>query len=247
MFYPKLFPVSLLYYCIVYVNLVKDRSSCDASVFRKVVAKVRSFSHILQIFAELFSKFFSEPGSGVRFSKAGAKVRSCFQTAKCFAKFFFESFSKAGRRGSVRLGLSCERRDSNRNSTGEPRAKLLCNITSSINASFPKAGAKVRLITGSANLLGLFLEGLAKILCKRLIYKYVIKQDFHERKRRDKEGTHYNISGGRALRARITITIRGKGHTISAFRMQTGREQGVHGMKTGCEQEENSDLHRGKR
>ena len=92
MFYPKLFPVSLLYYCIVYVNLVKDRSSCDASVFRKVVAKVRSFSHILQIFAELFSKFFSEPGSGVRFSKAGAKVRSCFQTTKCFAKFFRKFF-----------------------------------------------------------------------------------------------------------------------------------------------------------
>ena len=39
-----------------------------------------------------FRSFFSEPGSGVRFSKAGAKERSCFQTAKCFAKFFFESF-----------------------------------------------------------------------------------------------------------------------------------------------------------
>ena len=114
-----------------------------------------------------------------------------------FCEVFFESFSKAGRRGSVRLGLSCERRDSNRNSTGEPRAKLLCNITSSINASFPKAGAKVRLITGSANLSRLFLEGSAKILCKRLIYKYVIKQDFYERERRKGKGTHYNISGGR--------------------------------------------------
>ena len=164
-----------------------------------------------------------------------------------FCEVFFESFSRAGRRGSVRLGLSCERRDSNRNSTGEPHAKLLCNITSSINASFPKAGAKVRLITGSANLSRLFLEGSAKILCKRLIYKYVIKQDFYERERRKGKGTHYNISGGRALRARITITVRGKGHTISAYKIPTEREQGAHGMKTGCEQKENSDLHRGKR
>lgn len=107
-------------------------------------------------------------------------------------------------------------------------------------ASFPKAGAKVRLITGSANLSRLFLEGSAKILCKRLIYKYVIKQGFHGRKRRDKEGTHYIISGGRALRARITITVRGKGHTISAYKIPTEREQGAHGMKTGCEQKENS-------
>ena len=123
------------------------------------------------------------------------------------------------------MGLSCERRDSNRNSTGEPRAKLLCNITSSINASFPKAGAKVRLITGSANLSRLFLEGSAKILCKRLIYKYVIKQDFYERERRKGKGTHYNISGGRALRARITLP--------------TGWKKDVRNLGTGSKRKEN--------
>ena len=145
------------------------------------------------------------------------------------------------------MGLSCERRDSNRNSTGEPRAKLLCNITSSINASFPKAGAKVRLITGSANLSRLFLEGSAKILCKRLIYKYVIKQDFHERERRKGKGTHYNISGGRALRARITITYRvGKGRAEPGNREQKEGEQSADKGKTVLKGGENGGSRKGK-
>ena len=146
-FYPKLFPVSLLYYCIVYVNLIKDRSFLTPSVSGKAVAKVRSFWHILQIFAELFSKFFSERSSGVSFPKAGAKVRSYFQTAKRSAKFFSKFFSKAAGGGAVRLGLSCERRDLSRKPSGAHRAKRLCNILSSIAASFPKAGAKVRVIS----------------------------------------------------------------------------------------------------
>ena len=92
-FYPKLFPVLLLYYCIVYVNLFKDRSSWCPPFYRKAVAKVRSFSYILQIFAELFFEvFFSKLGFEVHFSKAGAKVRSYFQTTKCFEKFFFRKF-----------------------------------------------------------------------------------------------------------------------------------------------------------
>ena len=55
-------------------------------------------------FCGTFFEVFSEPGSGVRFSKAGAKVRSCFQTAKCFAKFFSKVFSKTGRKGNRPLG-----------------------------------------------------------------------------------------------------------------------------------------------
>ena len=81
------------------------------------------------------------------FPKAGAKVRSYFQTAKRFAKFFFEVFSKAAGGRAVRLGLSCERRDRSRKPSGAHRAKRLCNILSSIAASFPKAGAKVQVIS----------------------------------------------------------------------------------------------------
>ncbi len=82
--------------------------------YRKAVAKVRSFSYILQIFAKLFSKFFfSKLGFGVHFSKAGAKVRSYFQTTKCFGKFFSKVFSKTSEGRSSPLGpLSCERRES---------------------------------------------------------------------------------------------------------------------------------------
>ena len=69
------------------------------------------------------------------------------------------------------------------------------------------------------------------------------------------KGTHYNIPGGRAVRARITITItiRGKGHTISVNRRHTGGEHGAQGMKTGCRQGEtvvqggeNNGLRKGK-
>ncbi len=81
------------------------------------------------------------------FSKAGAKVRSYFQTAKRFAKFFRSFFSEGCRGRAVRLGLSCERRDRSRKPSGAPCAKRLCNILSSIAASFPKAGAKVRVIS----------------------------------------------------------------------------------------------------
>lgn len=111
--YPKLFPVSLLYYCIVYVNLIKDRSFVTPPFFRKAVAKVRSFSHILQIFAELFSKFFF--GARLRGSllKSGCKGKELFSNCQMFCEVFFRKFfSKASRsEGTVRLGLSCERRD----------------------------------------------------------------------------------------------------------------------------------------
>ena len=118
---------------------------------------------------------------------------------------------------------------------------------SRITASFPKAGAKVRLITGSANLSRLFLEGSAKILCKSLIYKYVIKQDFYERERRKGKGTHYNISGGRALRARITITYRvGKGRAEPGNREQKEGEQSADKGKTVLKGGENDGLERKK-
>lgn len=43
-----------------------------------------------------------------------------------------------------------------------------------------------------------------------------------------KEGTHYNISGERALRARITITI-------------TVREKGIRYLRSGCTREGNKE------
>lgn len=146
-FYPKLFPVSLLYYCIVYVNLIKDRSFLTPSVLRESGCKGKEFLAYPPNFCRTFFEVFSERSSGVSFPKAGAKVRSYFQTAKRFAKFFSKFFSKAAGGRAVRLGLSCERRDRSRKPSGAHRAKRLCNILSSIAASFPKAGAKVRVIS----------------------------------------------------------------------------------------------------
>ena len=147
-FYPKLFPVSLLYYCIVYVNLIKDRSFLTPSVLRESGCKGKEFlAYPPNFCGTFFEVFFSERSSGVSFPKAGAKVRSLFQTAKRSAKFFRSFFSKAAGGRAVRLGLSCERRDRSRKPSGAHRAKRLCNILSSIAASFPKAGTKVRVIS----------------------------------------------------------------------------------------------------
>ena len=93
-FYPKLFPVLLLYYCIVYVNLFKDRSSWCPPFYRKAVAKVRSFSYILQIFAKLFSKFFFEARLRASLLKSGCKDKELFSSYQMFwevfSKVFFE-------------------------------------------------------------------------------------------------------------------------------------------------------------
>ena len=107
-FYPKLFPVLLLYYCIVYVNLFKDRSSWCPPFYRKAVAKVRSFSYILQIFAELFSKFFFEARLRGSLLKSGCKGKELFSNYQMFWEVFFRKFffRRPQREGALRLGLS---------------------------------------------------------------------------------------------------------------------------------------------
>ena len=145
--------------------------------FRKAVAKVRSFSHILQIFAELFSKFFF--GARLRGSllKSGCKGKKLFSNYQMFCEVFFEDFfrkSTGAREPSAWASLAKGGTETRR-LTGRQLAKRLpCNIMSSITASFPKAGAKVRLISGSANLYRLFFHIFLSVLCKSLIYNYVL-------------------------------------------------------------------------
>ena len=92
-FYPKLFPVLLLYYCIVYVNLFKDRSSwCPPFLSESGCKGKEFFVYPPNFCGTFFEVFFSKLGFELHFSKAGAKVGSYFQTTKCFEKFFFESF-----------------------------------------------------------------------------------------------------------------------------------------------------------
>ena len=162
-----------------------------------------------------------------------------FKPPNVLRSFFSKVFSKTGRKGDRPLGpLLRKAGQQTPESPGSVR-KTLCNIMSSINASFPKAGAKVRLITGYANLYRLFLEDFPKVFHKRLIYKCVIKQDFHGQ---EKEGrgrdTLYHFVRARYARITLTITIREKGHTISVNRRHTGGEHGAQGMKTGCRQGE---------
>ena len=93
LFYPKLFPVLLLYYCIVYVNLFKDRSSRYPPFLSESGCKGKEFFVYPPNFCETFFEvFFSKLSFEIHFSKAGAKVRSYFQTTKCFEKFFRKFF-----------------------------------------------------------------------------------------------------------------------------------------------------------
>ena len=167
--------------------------------FRKAVAKVRSFSHILQFFAELFSKFFF--GARLRGSllKSGCKGKELFSNYQMFCEVFFRKFFESlPEEGNRPLGpLLRKAGPENQGTTGRQPAKHMhCNSMSSITASFPKAGAKVRLISGSANLYRLFFHIFLSVLCKLLIYKYVLQQVFEEKKKGKEEDTHYIYFAG---------------------------------------------------
>ena len=129
MFYPRQFPIDKekpcsCTTCIVYVNLLKDRSFHDCCSFQKADAKVRTFKYILQIFSEVFFLFFSLFSFLVvslvereakrkrkknqapfllkecqlallSFSKAGAKVRTLKHNFQIFSEVFSFFFSKA--------------------------------------------------------------------------------------------------------------------------------------------------------
>ena len=147
-FYPKLFPVSLLYYCIVYVNLIKDRSFLTPSVLRESGCKGKEFLAYPPNFCGTFFEVFFGAELRSVLPKSGCKGKEFVSNRQTFREVFFRSFfSKAAGGRAVRLGLSCERRDRSRKPSGAHRAKRLCNILSSIAASFPKAGAKVRVIS----------------------------------------------------------------------------------------------------
>ena len=85
--------------------------------FRKAVAKVRSFSHILQIFAELFFEVFF--GARLRGSllKSGCKGKELFSNYQMFCEVFFESFFRkpaGGREPSAWASLA-------KGGTGNPK------------------------------------------------------------------------------------------------------------------------------
>ena len=109
-----------------------------------------------------------------------------------FSKVFFESLPEEGDRPLGPL-LRKAGQKTRRLARRQPAKHMHCNSMSRITASFPKAGAKVRLIGGTANLLGLFFRIFACNLCKLLIYKYVLQQVFEGRGKGDKNRIHYSI------------------------------------------------------
>ena len=129
-----------------------------------------------------------------------------------FSKVFFESLPEEGDRPLGPL-LRKAGPETRRLARRQPAKHMHCNSMSRITASFPKAGAKVRLISGSANLYRLFFHIVLSVLCKLLIYKYVLQQVFEGVKKGEEGGTHYIYSAG--ARGRETMVPGGKNDVLT--------------------------------
>ena len=103
----------VLLYCLC-KSLQRSLFLIPSVFIGKAVAKVRSFSYILQIFAELFSKFFFETQLRGSLLKSGCKGKELFSNYQMFWEVFFRKFFRRPQReGALRLEpLSCERRES---------------------------------------------------------------------------------------------------------------------------------------
>ena len=104
MFYPKLFPVSLLYYCIVYVNLVKDRSSWRSRFQAESGCKGKEFFAYPPNFCGTFFEVFF--GARLRGSllKSGCKGKELFSNRQMFCEVFFRKFFEGRPEGVSPLG-----------------------------------------------------------------------------------------------------------------------------------------------
>ena len=160
--------------CIVYVNLFKDRSFCDCCSSQKADAKVRTFKHYLQMFSEVFFSFFSFPSSSLlskgrqkekeevprhrllkeecqlallSFPKAGAKVRTFKYYFQMFQEVFFFFLFQARK---------SRRKPQQRKEKGKLTAPFYRQNVKASPPPFPKADAKVDLLTTSAKYMMTF-------------------------------------------------------------------------------------------
>lgn len=177
-FYPKLFPVSLLYYCIVYVNLIKDRSFLTPSVLRESGCKGKEFLAYPPNFCRTFFEVFSERSSGVSFPKAGAKVRSYFQTAKRFAKFFRSFFRRLPGEGPSAWASLAKGGTVAANRPERTAPNVSATFCQASPLPFRKRVQKYGLFPYSQNLRKLFFELFRRVLRKLLVYRYVTKHNF---------------------------------------------------------------------
>ena len=179
-FYPKLFPVSLLYYCIVYVNLIKDRSFLTPSVLRESGCKGKEFlAYPPNFCGTFFEVFFSERSSGVSFPKAGAKVRSLFQTAKrsakFFSRFFFRRLPGEGPSAWASLAKGGTVAANRPERTAPNVSATFCQASP---LPFRKRVQKYGLFPFTQNTSKVFSGLFRGVLCKLLVYRYVTKHIF---------------------------------------------------------------------
>ena len=91
-FYPKLFPVLLLYYCIVYVNLFKDRSSWCPPFLSESGCKGKELFIYPPNFCGTFFEVFFEARLRASLLKSGCKGKELFSNYQMFWEVFFRKF-----------------------------------------------------------------------------------------------------------------------------------------------------------
>ena len=163
-----------MYYCIVYVNLIKDRSSLRPPFTGKADAKVRTFKHSVQTFAELFSKFFRSGAPEKFLSKSGCKGKGNFPNRQTFRKFFSKVFSGdpplgplLAKGGKVRAGKG--------NARNAPRPHHLKH-----RSSLSGSGCKSTAFTADGKRIQvLFFKGRGKTYAKGWYTGAAGREDFH--------------------------------------------------------------------
>ena len=201
-FYPKLFPVSLLYYCIVYVNLIKDRSFLTPSVLRESGCKGKEFlAYPPNFCGTFFEVFFGTELRGVLL-KSGCKGKELFSNRQTFcgvfSKFLFRRLPGKGRPLGPLL----------RKAGPEPQTVRSTLRQTSLQHSvkhrrfLSESGCKstgyfhTRKICASYFLnfsAGFYANCWFTDMLQNIIFPCLWRQE--------KEGTHYNISRGRIARA----------------------------------------------
>ena len=178
-FYPKLFPVSLLYYCIVYVNLIKDRSFLTPSVLRESGCKGKEYLAYPPNFCGTFFEVFFGAELRSVLPKSGCKGKEFVSNRQTFREVFFRSFFRRlpGEGPSAWASLA---------KGGTVAANRPERTAPNVSATFCQASPlpfrkrvqKYGLFPYSQNLRKLFFELFRRVLRKLLVYRYVTKHNF---------------------------------------------------------------------
>ena len=121
------------------------------------------------------------------FRKTAAKVRTFLIIFQILPKVFSNFFRRASQKPATRADRG------NRRKNNTEVSHYQCISCSSIAASFPKAGAKVHPLHGTAKYISKFFGTFIEVFIIRAGIQRITKTDSGRIKRIRKIGTHYYI------------------------------------------------------